>query len=88
MPTNSEQTPFLPFNTTTREVKRSYAPPRNPLAVAPVLSFRNKQMLLEPEDARITGATRSLYRRLLALNLRKPVASLRETEAYLPPMTA
>jgi hypothetical protein len=28
----------------------------------------------EPEDARITGTTRSLYRRLLALNLPRPVA--------------
>jgi hypothetical protein len=27
----------------------------------------------EPEDARLTGATRSLYRRLLALNLPKSV---------------
>jgi hypothetical protein len=30
----------------------------------------------ESEDARITGATRSLYRRLLALNLPRPVASV------------
>jgi hypothetical protein len=28
----------------------------------------------ESEDARITGSTRSLYRRLLALNLPRPVA--------------
>ncbi|MDP9038787.1 MAG: hypothetical protein M3O02_05855 [Acidobacteriota bacterium] len=28
----------------------------------------------EPEDARITGGTRSLERRLLALNLAKPVS--------------
>jgi hypothetical protein len=57
---------------------------------AAVLSFRTKLTPMEPEDARITGATRSLYRRLLALNLRKPVtvASMRETEAYLPPLTA
>ncbi|HXB62328.1 MAG TPA: hypothetical protein VNU94_05715 [Acidobacteriaceae bacterium] len=55
---------------------------------APVLSFR-KQSSIEPDDARITGTTRSLYRRLLALNLRKPVASQRETaEAYMPPLTA
>jgi len=88
MPTNSEHTPFLPFKATPREEKRSYAPPRSYNHAAPVLSFRNKQTPLEPEDARITGATRSLYRRLLALNLRKPVVSLRETEEYLPPMTA
>jgi hypothetical protein len=54
---------------------------------APVLNFR-KQSSIEPDDARITGTTRSLYRRLLALNLRKPVASERETEAYMPPLTA
>jgi hypothetical protein len=54
---------------------------------APVLHFR-KQTTLEPDDARITGTTRSLYRRLLALNLRKPVASQREAEAYMPPLTA
>jgi hypothetical protein len=29
----------------------------------------------ESEDARLTGATRSLYRRLLALNLPRPAAS-------------
>jgi len=31
----------------------------------------------EPEDARITGATRSLYRRLTALNLHIPVQTVR-----------
>ena len=31
----------------------------------------------EPEDARITGATRSLYRRLTALNLHSPVQTVR-----------
>jgi hypothetical protein len=30
----------------------------------------------ESEDARLTGATRSLYRRLLALNLPKPATSV------------
>ena len=39
----------------------------------------------ESEDARLTGATRSLYRRLLALNLPRPAArveaaEVRETE--------
>jgi len=85
MPMNSELTPFLPFAVTPREEKRSYAQTRN---AAPVLTFRNKQISLEPDDALITGSTRSLYRRLLALNLRKPVVGLRETEAYMPPLTA
>ncbi len=55
---------------------------------AAVIGFR-KQSSIEPDDARITGTTRSLYRRLLALNLRKPAVSQRETpEAYMPPLTA
>jgi len=88
MPMNPELTPFLPFAATPREERRSYAQPRNVHAAAPVLSFRNKHIMPEPDDARITGSTRSLYRRLLALNLRKPPVGLRETEAYMPPLTA
>ncbi|HXC94565.1 MAG TPA: hypothetical protein VNU92_02645 [Edaphobacter sp.] len=34
----------------------------------------------EAEDARITGTTRSLYRRLLALNLPRPVARVEAAE--------
>lgn len=34
----------------------------------------------ESEDARLTGATRSLYRRLLALNLPRPVARVEASE--------
>ncbi len=34
----------------------------------------------ESEDARITGTTRSLYRRLLALNLPRPVARVDPSE--------
>jgi hypothetical protein len=34
----------------------------------------------ESEDARITGTTRSLYRRLLALNLPRPVARVESPE--------
>ena len=34
----------------------------------------------ESEDARITGTTRSLYRRLLALNLPRPVARVEATD--------
>ena len=35
----------------------------------------------ESEDARLTGATRSLYRRLLALNLPRPAATSLEPES-------
>jgi hypothetical protein len=35
----------------------------------------------ESEDARLTGATRSLYRRLLALNLPRPAATSLEIES-------
>jgi hypothetical protein len=47
-------------------------PPRKPVS-----STRQYLSLFphESEDARLTGATRSLYRRLLALNLPRPAAS-------------
>ena len=47
-------------------------PPRKPVA-----STRQYISLFphESEDARLTGATRSLYRRLLALNLPRPAAN-------------
>jgi hypothetical protein len=38
----------------------------------------------ESEDARLTGATRSLYRRLLALNLPRPAASSLSPESVSP----
>jgi hypothetical protein len=37
----------------------------------------------ESEDARLTGATRSLYRRLLALNLPKPTAHAEAASATI-----
>jgi len=81
--------PYLPFVTSDRN-RAPDAHDQRPIArsSASVLSFRARQTALEPEDARITGATRSLYRRLLALNLRKPAAGARETEAFMPPLTA
>jgi hypothetical protein len=86
MPENFERPLSLSFSF----AERSPAPVRKPVSSvrnsASVLSFR-KQSPLEPEDARITGATRSLYRRLLALNLRQPVSG-RAEETYLPPLTA
>jgi hypothetical protein len=87
MPENSNRAPSPSFASS----ERNSMPERQSISYArsnaPVLSFR-RQSPLEPDDARITGTTRSLYRRLLALNLRKPVASQRETEAYMPPLTA
>jgi len=87
MSENSMLTPLLPFSAKPREEKRLYAP-RDGSNAASVLSFRSKQTPSEPDDARITGTTRSLYRRLLALNLRKPVASQQEPDSYMPPLTA
>jgi hypothetical protein len=52
------------------------APPRRPVTAArrPVATTSQYLALFphESEDARLTGATRSLYRRLLALNLPCP----------------
>jgi len=43
----------------------------------------------EPEDARITGGTRSLERRLLALNLAGSLARMRPaSERSIPPVHA
>src|ERR1700744_3926399 len=52
-------------------------PPRKPAA-----STRQYLSLFphESEDARLTGATRSLYRRLLALNLPRPAARVEAAE--------
>jgi hypothetical protein len=95
MSEKSERALFLPFVSSERNrMPERQTIARQPISYArssnntPVLNFRSKPAPIEPEDARITGATRSLYRRLLALNLRKPVASLRETEAYIPRLTA
>jgi hypothetical protein len=49
-----------------------------------VLAFRTKLTAAEPEDAHITGMTRSLSRRLLGLNLRKPVSRQDTGSEYLP----
>lgn len=94
MSANSERVPFLPLSSDRNRMPERQTIARQPISYArsinnaPVLNFRSKPSPMEPEDARITGATRSLYRRLLALNLRKPIASARETEAYIPPLTA
>ncbi len=51
-------------------------PPRRPAASTRQTATSARQYLSlfphESEDARLTGATRSLYRRLLALNLPRP----------------
>jgi hypothetical protein len=52
-------------------------PPRKTVVPARPTVASTRQFLAlfphESEDARLTGATRSLYRRLLALNLPRPV---------------
>lgn len=52
-------------------------PPRKTVApTRPTIASTRQFLALFPhesEDARLTGATRSLYRRLLALNLPRPV---------------
>ena len=64
------------------------APDRRPYPIPvpprkPAVSTRKYLSLFphESEDARLTGATRSLYRRLLALNLPRPAASSLEPES-------
>jgi hypothetical protein len=53
-------------------------PPRRPVtSVRRTVATTSQYLALFPhesEDARLTGATRSLYRRLLALNLPRPSA--------------
>src|ERR1700748_3027715 len=63
------------------------APDRRPYIVPvpprkPATSTRQYLSLFphESEDARLTGATRSLYRRLLALNLPRPAARVEASE--------
>jgi hypothetical protein len=65
---------------TASENPGSAKPDRRPYLVPvrkPAASTRKYLSLFphESEDARLTGATRSLYRRLLALNLPRPVAA-------------
>jgi hypothetical protein len=52
------------------------------LAAGTLMRRRNAIASAEPDDADITGMTRSLDRRLLALNL-KPVASFARSRADL-----
>jgi hypothetical protein len=70
------------------ETGRAPAPDRRPYLIPvpsrkPVASTRQYLSLFphESEDARLTGATRSLYRRLLALNLPRPAATSLEAES-------
>jgi hypothetical protein len=73
--------------TTDRRPYLVNVPPRKTVAPSRPTAANTRQFLAlfphESEDARLTGATRSLYRRLLALNLPRPVrtevsADLRE----------
>ncbi|MBB5345011.1 hypothetical protein [Tunturibacter empetritectus] len=63
-----------------KEDRNAPKPDRRPYIVPirkPATSTRKYLSLFphESEDARLTGATRSLYRRLLALNLPRPAES-------------
>ncbi|HTC76212.1 MAG TPA: hypothetical protein VK684_11590 [Edaphobacter sp.] len=57
-------------------------PPRRPVTSTRRTVATTSQYLAlfphESEDARLTGATRSLYRRLLALNLPRPSSDQRD----------
>jgi hypothetical protein len=70
------------------ESGRAPVPDRRPYLIPvpprkPATSTRQYLSLFphESEDARLTGATRSLYRRLLALNLPRPAATSLEAES-------
>jgi hypothetical protein len=75
----------------TSDVRGVAFPDRRPYLVAPIPrkvgSPVRQQLALFPheaEDARLTGATRSLYRRLLALNLPRAESSRMEATSQLP----
>jgi hypothetical protein len=59
-------------------------PPRKTVTSARQTVASTRQFLAlfphESEDARLTGATRSLYRRLLALNLPRPAVRVEASE--------
>jgi hypothetical protein len=66
----------------THEIRGSFGPEARPYLVTAThrKTAKSTQQYLalfphESEDARLTGATRSLYRRLLALNLRQDKTS-------------
>jgi len=74
MTTPQQSPPLLPRSPDARESRGSSVDPRPYLVTVPSRKLRAVQKYPalfphEPEDARLTGATRSLYRRLLALNL-------------------
>jgi hypothetical protein len=75
MTTPQQSSPLLTRSPDTRESRGSSAFDARPyLVTSPNRKTRAVQQHPalfphEPEDARLTGATRSLYRRLLALNL-------------------
>jgi hypothetical protein len=58
------------------------APRRNAIPNRPTAATTSQYLALFPhesEDARLTGATRSLYRRLLALNLPRTAVRIEDT---------
>jgi hypothetical protein len=86
---NFQQTlpPSLRFGSPATPEKRGPATDRRPYLVTapPRKTVASTQQFLalfphESEDARLTGATRSLYRRLLALNLPRPAVRVETAE--------
>jgi hypothetical protein len=70
--TQSGVTPFPTASPNTRElpgVLVTTVTPRRPVQTEPAKRPAAVALPREPEDARLTGGTRSLDRRLLALNL-------------------
>lgn len=56
--------------------------------VAEIRSHMNRAFLNEPEDARITGGTRSLSRRLMGLNVTVPAKAVQQIAALAVPQLA
>jgi hypothetical protein len=72
------------FPATDRRPYLVTAPPRKTVAPTRQTVSTTRQFLAlfppESEDARLTGATRSLYRRLLALNLPRPAVRVESAD--------
>jgi hypothetical protein len=80
MTTPQQSSPLLPLSPDTRDSRGVSPDPRPYLVTGTSGKTRSVQKYPalfphEPEDARLTGATRSLYRRLLALNLPGKIVS-------------
>jgi hypothetical protein len=68
--------------------RRPYLIPATPRKPASSTRMYTALFPHESEDARLTGATRSLYRRVLGLNLPHPTASREAPELKIVPAPA